>query len=244
MTSVNKSSFPNLAASSSLFDTKFSGQADLTTKTMQKIQSQTMVGTRGNAKEFFPTPSRGGALQPLTELSAQRPFKQVSYRFSGDHPASTGTSKTDVPCLTNGLGPCTAVMLTGASPDGTARKARLFHVSPANSKAGDTVADYKKYLVANGLTDIFAVLAGGDVNPAGYKAQGMDDARAQHSAQNTRVAIDSLRQRLGAEGVRIAKDDAGDKRPNFMTGSSNVGFELKNREGQIKFSYLKNAVFR
>jgi len=231
----------NLAAASSLFDTGFYSTADLRERTRTRATSGTDLASRGDTKEFAPSYSKGSGHHPLFELQPERRFKQVSFRPSGEHPASTGTSKLNYPCLTNGLVPCVAVMMTGASPDGTRRKARLFHVASSNTKAGDALVEYKNYLATDGLTEQFAVLAGGEVRPEKYKELGMDDAAAKAAASQTRDELATLKAQLSAGSIRVAKDDTGENRPDYLTGMSNVGFELKERDRQIKFSYLKNV---
>jgi hypothetical protein len=239
-----KASFPALAASTSLFDTSFESAEHLQQATESRVRAGEDSVTRGTISEYAPSYSAGSGLQPLVELQRDKKFKAVSFRPQGDYPTSTGTSKTSYPCLTNGMVPCIAVMMTGASPDESRRKARLFHIASANTKAAESLVDYKNYLSADGLTNQFAVLAGGETDERKYRALGMDQATASTMAAQTRAELADLKAKLSSANIRVAKDDTGESRPSYMTGMANVGFELKETDGKVKFSYLKNVKLR
>ncbi len=223
------------------FDTSFQSAAHLQQATERRVSAGADTATQGTASEYAPSYSAGSGLQPLVELQRDKKFKQVSFRPQGNYPASTGTSKTNYPCLTNGMVPCVAVMMTGATPDESRRNARLFHIASANTKAAESIVDYKKYLLADGLTNQFAVLAGGETDERKYRDLGMDHRTASAMAAQTRAELADRKEKLSSANIRVAKDDTGENRPSYMTGMANVGFELKQTDGKVKFSYLKNV---
>lgn len=75
-----------------------------------------------------------------TAIASRFPFarsKAVAYNArENSSPASTGTSQTNVVCLTDGMGPCIAVAVggerMGAGASSLGAKVRVFHVFPDN----------------------------------------------------------------------------------------------------------------
>ena len=241
---LGKSQYPDLVASSSFFDTTFKDHADLSRKYTVRALLENDRERRGDDVEHYPAPAASRLLEPLRRLVSGRKFKQVSFRDSLMHPTSTGTSKTGVTCATNGVGPCTVVIMTGASPDETRRNARLFHVFFTNRKAGKALAEYKKCLVQNGLTDVSAILAGSYGNPEVHMADGEENAPSDEVIRRSEINAAVLHRYLEKDDVRIIEDATRANRPSYLTTSSTVGFELyKTAQGKIKLDYWLNGVF-
>ncbi|MFC7518716.1 hypothetical protein ACFQUU_27265 [Herbaspirillum sp. GCM10030257] len=180
----------------------------------------------------------------MERLSQRQSYKLVSNRVNGDYPASAGTSRTDYPCLTNALGPCVAVIMTGASDDEKKRNGRIFHVDSRNTKARETLKEYKELLIENGLKQISAILVRGCVTPSVFQKMipNCSEESANQYAQQGKKFVDDLRELMRTENIPIVRDDAGENRPESVTGESTVGFKLKRDGEKIAFEYLQNVV--
>ena len=141
-------------------------------------------------------------------LSDSHDVKAIGYNHRDKPAATTGTSKPNVLCVTDGMGPCIAVALGAEklAPDGTDRlpgaKARVFHVTVETKGLEETLKERVDGYKQEGLT-VRAALHGG--------WPGMSEPMAK-----------GIRSTLTDLGVPIEFDESGLKRnkPGAPEGSS------------------------
>jgi hypothetical protein len=134
-------------------------------------------------------------------LSESHDVKVLGFNDSGPA-ATTGTSKTNVLCLTDGMGPCIGIAL-GAEKidrDGVTRlpgaKARVLHVPPAVDDLDSTLRERIEGYASEGLTVRAALHGGWLFNEA--------------QAEATRTALRNLL-------VTLEFDETCEKRPRRLT---------------------------
>ena len=212
---VSKGKFPHLVASSSFFETNFFNIEDLRDNFGDAIR-------KGDSMELLPSYSAGGA-SPTSTLAHDKPLKMVSYRPIGEYPTSTGTSKMGVPCFTNGVGPCVAIIISGMSPDSTRAKGRIFHAYSKNTRTSEALSEFKSYLDELGLTQQSAILVGGNRDEKNYEGPGVDAAA---EAEKTRQVVEGIKQSIRADDIEIVKDLTCEALPGHISKDSNIGFEF------------------
>ncbi|RZI40923.1 hypothetical protein EGT07_21750 [Herbaspirillum sp. HC18] len=91
--------------------------------------------------------------------------KMIGYNADESPVATTGTSRIDMPCLTDGMGPCIAVAIGGERRNNGSclpgAKARIFHVFPFNTNSVQELSSYITKLQDAGLT-VRAAMHGGE----------------------------------------------------------------------------------
>lgn len=222
---VSKEDFQHLVASSSFFETEFLNIEDLRDNFGDNIR-------KGDSMELLPSYSAGGT-SPSSTLAPDKPFKMVSYRPLGEYPTSTGTSKIGLPCFTNGVGPCAAIIIAGMSLDSTRAEGAIFHAYSRNTKTSEALSEYKAYLDALGLTQQSAILVGGNLDKKNYEGPGVDAAA---EAENTRQVVDGIRRGLEDGGIDIVENLTCEALPKHISKDSNIGFEFSKDEATGKIA--------
>lgn len=245
---IGKENFPDLIASRSLHDTSFGKQrtpfyeSELNACADRNLDRIEVNGIQERYPMLIdeappPPPASCERLPPDDK------YKMYSYRFTGDHPPSTGGSAENVDYLTNGLGACLKVSLVGRSPDKKFINGRSFHTNSQLSKSIVTLLSQVALLKQNGLTDIVGYLGGAFTNAEKYREMGFDQSVANHLVSITKPFIKEVKKALRNSGVVIRADEAGKNRPNNLTTSSNVGFRIIELPGGTKDSmYRKNIL--
>lgn len=152
--------------------------------------------TAARIKDLNPgqlAPRRQFVLRPSHDLKA------VAYNARpNSFPASTGTSQTNVVCLTDGMGPCIAVAVggerMGAGASSVSAKVRVFHVFPDNVDVSGSLGDYVRRLQRDGLR-VRAALHGGE-----------------NDLEKSRQASAEIRSVLQGLGVQVEFDEACERR--------------------------------
>ncbi|UWE19022.1 XopAF/AvrXv3 family type III secretion system effector [Herbaspirillum huttiense] len=141
--------------------------------------------------------SGGSVLQRQFLLNRSIEIKGVGYNTSTGSPATTGTSKTGVLCMTDGLDLCFAVAIGGEKTSGEpAAKVRVFHVMPANENAQRDIRIYAQQLKREGYS-VRAAIHGGDSSSASSNRRlGAVDA----TLEGLEVPIDFHETGAGGEG--------------------------------------------
>lgn len=157
--------------------------------------------TAARIKDLHPgqlPPRRQFVLRPSHDLKA------VAYNArENSSPASTGTSQTNVVCLTDGMGPCIAVAIggerMGAGVSSLGAKVRVFHVFPDNVDVSGSLGDYVRRLQRDGL-HVRAALHGGE-----------------NDLEKSRQASSEIRSLLQGLGVQVEFDEACERRDGLDT---------------------------
>jgi hypothetical protein len=78
-------------------------------------------------------------------------------------PFAAGTSKPELPCVTDGMMACTAVAIGGTSADRSRAKIKVFHINPdINTKWKEALVRYLTRLRSLGISDIRVAMHGGN----------------------------------------------------------------------------------
>jgi hypothetical protein len=142
---------------------------------------------------------RGNPQSRTVTLFANSLAKVVGYNSEeGDTVATTGTSKLNTLCITDGFGPCIGVAIGGEKFDRRGRllpgsKVRIFHVFPRNATSREEIGLYVQKLQSWGLT-VRAAMHGGDVDSQRSVGQSRR-LRALFSAMNVWVDFDETCER-------------------------------------------------
>lgn len=132
-------------------------------------------------------------------LFANSLVKMVGYNSEdGDTVATTGTSKLNTLCITDGMGPCIGLAIGGERFDRRGgplpgSKVRIFHVFPRNVTSKDEVEGYIQKLQRWGLT-VRAAMHGGELDS--QKSVGQSRMfRALFLNMNVRLDVDETCER-------------------------------------------------
>lgn len=120
----------------------------------------------------FPAPRRGPPGSNTLSVRAGQLAKVAGLSSEGSYATTTGTSRADVPCMTTGMGVCTAVVLAGNPEDAQSdarAKVRVFHVFPMNYQAPQQLMAAIGKLQAEGLA-VTASMRGGMRNNVSSEA--------------------------------------------------------------------------
>ena len=129
----------------------------------------------------------------LFTLHANSVLKIVGYNSNdGDTVATTGTSKRNTLCFTDGMGPCIGVAIGGEKlkhgVPSKGAKVRIFHVFPRNATSQHELRAYIQKLQQFGLT-VKAAMHGGETTSPKSLAQA-SNLSALFSRMNVQVVFD------------------------------------------------------